>query len=68
MNVTLGPVTLHGSVSAGHWGFLAFGWWGSLKSPRFDPLFSERYGHEVYRQLGGGWRWKIRRVRKWSQE
>ncbi len=47
-------------------GFRAFGWWGILKAPWNEPLYSERYGGVNFIQLGGGWRFKIRRIRDQS--
>ncbi len=48
----------------GQAGFLAFGWWGIIKSPWCPPLFTEKYGFQKFWSLGLGWRAKIRRIRQ----
>ncbi len=50
----------------GQAGFIAFGWWGIIKSPWCRPLFSERYGGNRFVRLGFGWRAQVRRVIKFS--
>ena len=64
--VHLGPITLHGGIEEGLWGFNAFGWWGILRAPWHPLLFSERCGYERMWPLGFGWRCKVRRMRKWE--
>lgn len=52
------------SYSDGSYGFIIFDWWLCIKAPWNAPVYSEVYGGDPWRQLGRGWRWRFRKIKR----